>query len=120
MFSCLVLIGILHLTATDRLYYWNIWWFDLVMHFLGGFWIAAAVFWKSEWLKLPFKLTFASVIGTVVLVGGLWEVWEYWAGLTFASKSVYHLDLSLDLLMDTIGGVAAYALCIRRKRDVQG
>ncbi|PIR38594.1 MAG: hypothetical protein COV34_00765 [Candidatus Zambryskibacteria bacterium CG10_big_fil_rev_8_21_14_0_10_42_12] len=111
-----LLIGIGQQVAIAYSLYWSIWWYDIVMHFLGGLWIALIALW--------FYKSFAGedaesgrgylvALSTTVVVGILWEVMEILAGLTLTQAN-YEVDTVVDLIMDVIGAVVATRLVFRR------
>ncbi|MFH1402562.1 MAG: hypothetical protein ABIG87_02985 [Patescibacteria group bacterium] len=107
-------IFILDLFATRYSLYFRFWWFDIMMHFLGGFWIATASYyffyfsdfqfrlWLSAFKKLTEKYSaLALTLASIILVGVCWELFEYVIGAV--PKTGYALDTGLDLVMDLIG-----------------
>ena len=86
------------------------------MHFLGGLWVGLTALWffffsgymhKNVNLVRSTKI-FLITIASVIVVGVLWEVWELWADLVFVNEAGYFLDTSLDMVMDTLGGIVAF------------
>lgn len=90
----------------------SFWWFDDVLHFSGGFWLASifeyliyrlelAVINRHFWVKLILGL------GFVVLIGVLWEFHEYLADIylrsAFFQSSIK--DTVSDLALDLLGGL---------------
>lgn len=59
------------------------------------------------------KISVALII-YLLLVGGLWEIYEYKAGLTFYSID-FIFDTISDLSMDLCGGLFAYLIADRFK-----
>lgn len=119
----LIFILLIYALATAKYWFWIIWWFDIPMHFFGGFW-AAAVFinlgsrFKVQgsrfWVDLILTLSF------VALIGVLWEFFEFIYG-SFASKAGMDVlsaeamkykginlyqDTIKDLFFDLLGGLA--------------
>jgi hypothetical protein len=92
--------------------YWSVPWFDVLMHFLGGVWIAALVYWflrrMVPFVPLSSQAIFAILLGATFLVGIAWEVFEYLVGTYFTEN--YPLDTSIDLLMDLVGAGVLYYL----------
>ncbi|HEX2792267.1 MAG TPA: hypothetical protein VHO23_00930 [Candidatus Paceibacterota bacterium] len=88
--------------ALEHFLYWRYPWFDTFMHFLGG--LTLAVFLIAVFRRARPRLFLLGMIG--VAVG--WEAFELLIGTEREANFV--LDTSLDLLMDTLGAVAAYAL----------
>jgi hypothetical protein len=116
IFCILILTALLHIIGTALHLYWTFWWFDIVVHFLGGVWIAATGFWvyyMSLWRggTPPVRVIrfFAVTVFCSVIVGVLWELFEYGAGLTFVLPGVdYQTDTLADIGMDVVGGLCAY------------
>jgi hypothetical protein len=106
-FALLILIALLHYIALDRAYYWTVSWYDIMMHFLGGLWVALFIVWVVQSNIFPFlrsHLSFASLLVCVIGVGLVWEYYEIFFGLTFVTDPEYWGDTALDLVMDTVGG----------------
>ena len=110
-FWFLFFIGILNLFATYFYLYWTSWWFDLLMHFLGGFWVSMVVLsvWSLFNKNSQNILSFKKVFFWVVLVSILWEIFELIIGATMISDGkVFIVDTLSDLLMDFIGGILGF------------
>ncbi len=120
-FVLIVLLGVLHVMASLFYFYWDIWWFDSVMHFLGG--LSLGFFFLWVWLssgvfeiRVPSKReAFLTSLIFVMVVGIGWEVFEYVHGLT-QSTEAYPLDTFHDLVSDFIG--ATVAGLVGRKRSL--
>ncbi|MCI5108736.1 MAG: hypothetical protein MRY49_02715 [Candidatus Pacebacteria bacterium] len=106
-----LIIAILHASAIYLFLYWDIPWFDLLMHFLGGLWVGLLGLWFLA-LVLPEKgiLEGKNVIyialSSAVVVGVAWELFEYYTGLSILEYNFWQ-DTITDLLMDSAGGVLA-------------
>ncbi len=93
------------------LLYWTTEWADIGMHFLGGLFIgivALFVFFTSGYIALPKEnmlLVFVVTIASVLVIGLAWELWEIFMGLTNVLRD--QADTILDIIMDTLGGLAA-------------
>lgn len=108
-------IAALQLTAHTFYLYYLWWWADIVMHFLGGFFVALGILWfirfevPISWRHyVPVFLT--TLIGTLA-VGVGWEVFERVFD-AYAARN-YVLDTTLDILMDIVGMLAAYFVFLR-------
>lgn len=109
--SALVTLGITHALATEFALYWKYVWLDIPMHVLGGLTVALGLF------ALPListrvrerSLTFIPVLGMVLAVGVIWEVFEISIGMPQFEEGFY-IDMVGDLTMDLIGAALAYAL----------
>lgn len=106
-------IAILHYIATIFSLYWTIPWLDIPMHLLGGFIIALISIYalsKIGWFEINKSNTFislAAVLALTLIVGLTWELWELFAG--FSDRLVDLGDTILDIVMDIIGAISAYA-----------
>jgi hypothetical protein len=124
--ALIMVIAVLHVAAMNYNLYFYLWWFDIVMHFLGGLWCGYFTLYYVSWYETKHAITWtrsrtwvAAVLATL-LVGIGWEVYEYVFGFTFTLKSSYRLDTILDLVMDTSGAiVAAGSVMIYRSRGVR-
>ncbi|KKU68734.1 MAG: hypothetical protein UX89_C0002G0059 [Parcubacteria group bacterium GW2011_GWA2_47_16] len=116
-----VLMAFLHGAATIFFLYSFYWWFDIPLHFLGGFCAGLiSLYFYSHFRRgnvigriVPGVLL-AAILGTIV-VGLGWEVFEYSAGITFNTVGNHALDTVKDLVMDILGGYAAYLYFIAQK-----
>jgi hypothetical protein len=112
-FAVVIIVGALHLLGTYYDFYWDSFWFDALMHFLGELamgllflwlWYVSGLFEKS----LPSKRE--AMVATVVFamfVGFGWEVFEYAYGIAVPVGANYPVDTFHDLVFDFVGGVAA-------------
>jgi hypothetical protein len=110
-------IAILNNIGNELFLYWRFWWFDIVMHFLGGLWVGLSALWIyyfSGFIKetkkdssFIFLLSFLSVL----VVGLGWEVFEFIIEVEFSS--LYISDTSLDLIMDILGGIIASLMVLK-------
>lgn len=103
LFAALVLcaaLAALHLWALDAYLYWQYPWFDVLIHFLGGLAIGAFV----VGLLVHFRPRLYIAILAATYIG--WELFEVVAGVPREANFIF--DTTLDLLMDTLGGIAAY------------
>ena len=115
-FILVAIIALLHFFALKFYLYWSIWWFDIVVHFLGGVWVGLIIMWffffsgfiyKNVNLVKNSKIFFITIV-SVIVVGVLWEIWEVWADLISIDDIGYFLDTPLDIVMDTLGGTTAF------------
>jgi hypothetical protein len=115
IFILAFLIAVLHFIATEFYIYWHYWWFDILMHFLGGLLISLIFLWIAYLSGYVGRTqrkkshTFILALGSSLIIGLGWELFEYMTGLTFVlSFEDYRLDTLLDLCMDIAGGLAGY------------
>ena len=119
-FWVLVAIGVLHNIALKLHLYYDWLWFDNVLHFLGGAWIATLVIWFFFFSGLvttrPIRLvSFVGIIAAgVLLIGTAWEIYEYAFDIAVGEGERYVVDTLFDFLMAYIGaGIVAY-LCYKK------
>lgn len=103
-------IAVTNALATAFSWYWRIPWLDMPMHFLGGLWVGSTALWFVFWRKKMahrYGAAYAVALIAVVVVGGLWEVFEFSIDtLTFSSQNSV-VDTASDLFFDILGGGAA-------------
>ncbi len=108
IFLIIIALLILHLTALSNFWYWKYWWFDNLLHFLGGFSISLiAIFYGHRFghIKISGRSFFLFIGVFVSFVAAiLWEIFEYKAGLVFSTQS-YPFDTFLDVLMGLMGSL---------------
>ena len=113
-FIFLVLTAILHFLALEFHLYWDVWWFDCVVHFCGGICVALATLWFFyyseivEKQKLSNFSMFFRLIFTTFIIGIIWEFFEFHFGLTFIHHSNFLVgifDSVSDIIMDLLGAI---------------
>ena len=114
-----IVIAVLHFLANAYYLYWALWWADIVMHFLGGLFVALGTLWlirfevPVSWRhRVPF---FFTTLTAVFVVGAGWEVFERAFDVYGATN--YALDTTLDLVMDVAGMLAAYLVFKRLTQE---
>jgi len=115
LFWSVVAIITFHIIAMCNSMYFSIWWLDIPMHFFGGAWVALlffAIFGDViNESKINTFFGFLKIlvlaIAFAVLVGVLWEFFEFSASRIF---NIYLqgdlVDTMTDLLMDLCGGLS--------------
>ncbi len=109
----LLVVGLLALGLWHDLFHSTVW-YDLFMHVLGGGVVALSgvgLAWHV-WLKrrgaAPGLLLKAAMVGLVLLVAVLWEVWE----VLYEMTPNWTLSVS-DTISDVLSGVAGAILVLR-------
>jgi uncharacterized membrane protein YjdF len=127
----LALVAIFAVNAVGLYYGWYLehFWFDMLLHFLGGFFIAMLM---AGYLKEHFggsKLkNILVILGATAFIGVIWEFTEYIANQTlteptykyFGIRAYFMGDLDdtvNDLMMDILGGTLLSSLHLLRRRD---
>jgi len=115
----IIVIAIIHIVALNFYLYWHFWWLDILMHFMGGFWISAFLFWIlyfSRFFKFQPK-SFLSLLSLVVFLNLLislgWEIFEWKLGITFSMEKYYWGDTFSDIFSSLAGGLIALLLFYR-------
>jgi hypothetical protein len=115
----LLVVGIAVLYIFGFVYEWNysVWWYDILLHFLGGVWIAIVA---HRFLIEPMgrigRIGPILIIALVALVGVGWEFYEFTIDeIFFEDRALWraqegNTDTMTDLMMDILGGavVAGY------------
>ena len=130
MKRAIILLTIIFFSNLAGLLYFGMyitWWFDMIHHFLGGFFVAMLMFHYLADVKAPSKLkNYLIIIGTVSFIGVVWEFAEYLASQiliepiysNFGIRAYFIGDLDdtiNDLLLDILGAFSW--LAIFRKRN---
>ena len=109
-------ILVINLMAVKFYWYFSIWWFDMVMHFLGGFWIGLLFIWlfsskAFSFLRLSFEeinIKFiARTILFVLIIGVYWEAFEIVINNIIVGDKFNILDTLSDVFFDLAGGCFA-------------
>lgn len=98
-------IFITDLLAKGFYWYYSISWFDMLMHFLGGFWVGL-FFLYVFYDKNQFSKKLLAVILGVLLIGVLWEVFEFFLNV-IAHDTFSIADTLSDIFFDLVGGFLA-------------
>lgn len=96
--------------------YYDVAWFDMITHALGGLIVAASFVYA---LVFVFK-TRASMWKTIaftLVIGVLWEILEAKSGMTVTTDALYPLDTAGDMFFDLFG---AYLFTISYKGQTHG
>lgn len=112
-FTAFVSLALIHIVAMHFFLYETFDWFDIPMHFLGGVCIALCFALLPFFhIYLPKRYTTITVyLCVVLLVGVVWEIFEYMTGLSgVAVQNDFVFDTVLDLVMDVLGGVVGYGM----------
>jgi uncharacterized membrane protein YoaK (UPF0700 family) len=108
----LVIFCIFFLNFLGGKFYWyySIWYFDIIMHTLGGFWIALLIFFLF-FRKKEFIFSFKNIIIVLLLVfvvGILWEFFEILVNETIAQNPFNLLDTVSDIFCDLSGALISF------------
>lgn len=116
-FLIIAIFGV-NLLAMQFYWYGMLWWFDMPMHFIGGFWTGLVVLFIYKFKKTtvndiehPRKLLVISVIGTL-LIGVGWELFEFGLQHFTLIELARPVDSLSDLCFDLAGGIIAFTYFI--------
>jgi hypothetical protein len=98
-----VVFFIFILNTVAKLLYWytSVWWFDMPMHFLGGFFLGFFVVYVFS-LKDVYKIFLY-----ILIIGIGWEVFELIFNNIIAGQPFIVLDTFSDICFDLSGGLSA-------------
>lgn len=88
-------------------FYWysSVWYLDMPMHFLGGFWIVLVLIWLFKFKEITFHTILKIIIG-VLFIGILWEIFEVGVSDSITRNPFNILDTSSDIFFDIAGGLS--------------
>ena len=118
LFFLMLLIFTANSLALAFHWYYSIWWFDMLMHFLGGLWEGLFFIWFfsspdiGESLRLSpepknFTRLITKTVLFVLLIGVLWEFFEFFTNNYIGSDPFNILDTVSDIFFDLAGGTFA-------------
>ena len=118
--SLFLIFFIFFLNYLAMKFYWysSIWYFDMVMHFLGGIWLGLALIWFFKIGEISFKSIFYLILG-VLLIGVLWEIFEIIIDETITGNSFNILDTISDILFDLAGGSLALLYFLKKTMPIK-
>ncbi len=125
-FIASIIIGLLlislHTIGSYLSWYWKYPFFDILVHLVGGMWIAFIFLWLAicfgqikdlkEYKVKSFLIAFISAI----LVGVMWEIFENLFQITYVDMAGYYLDTAIDILNSGLGGILAYIYFVKKRR----
>lgn len=119
-FVLLVIVALLHFAGIEYELYFKIHWIDKLIHFLAGLCLGFAFLYSIEgWLSFSNVSIIKLFIGGavfVLLVGIVWEIFEYSFDLTFTWLSSYPFDTFTDIVADFFGGLIGLAFLYKNEK----
>jgi hypothetical protein len=118
-----LLVFFMNTAANFFFWYSSIWWYDMLMHFLGGLFVAVLAYdlcWHLMKTQRNLWVKFFFIIAAVLFIGLLWEVYEF--GVQDIAKVTGIADIPdsiSDLVFDTIGGIFGFLLVSQRLKNEQ-
>lgn len=118
LFTVLLIAG-LHFLAETFYWYVSIWYFDNLMHFLGGLFLSlfSATVLYNYLKNKNSRETFFLIMFFVILIGIGWELFEY--AVQFFIKNSHRLaditDSFFDMVFDILGGALGILFVLKSK-----
>lgn len=109
----LAAMAVLEYYASLNFWYWRFWWFDMIMHTLGGLSVTLAALWviflrKNEHPKEARTSSVALVAFAAISIVGIgWEVFEIIAHRFFNLRTGGGWNAVSDLSFDLVGSSIA-------------
>lgn len=114
-----VFLSFAHLSAIYLKLYWLLPWYDIMMHFAGGFFVMVLLLYLRAKHSSFKNVSWFTLLVGVICIGVLWELYEYVLKTTYSPEG-YRLDTTMDLLMDVVGAVFGVLLLTNfRKKNVK-
>lgn len=107
------LIAILNYYAFQFFWYWKFWWFDMIMHTLGGIWVGSFALWFYFFRKptddpSPSKAFIFSIsLAAISIIGVVWELFEFSVDKFITLSRHDPVDTASDLFFDVLGSIFA-------------
>lgn len=111
--ALILFILIVNFLANKFHWYFSIWYFDMIMHALGGLWVGFAALYLFTPKDLSWK-TICLVLLGVVFVGAGWEAFEFVFYNNLAQNPFNNFDTFSDLFFDLMGGTVAILYYFKR------
>ncbi len=113
-------IFFINYAAMTFFWYSTIWWFDMPMHFLGGFWLGLMALWAYLLVRrkqpvLQWNSVFWTVFILTLCVGVAWELFEVGIDRFITLVSHNSLDTVSDIFFDLAGAFTAFFYAMRKR-----
>ena len=112
------IIFLLNYLAVQFYWYTSIWYFDIIMHFLGGIWVGFMIIWFLK-IKLISSKTILQIILGVFLIGVLWEFFEIILNDYTTQNPFNILDTVSDIFCDLAGGTFATLYFLKKIMSIK-
>ncbi|HPS21258.1 MAG TPA: hypothetical protein PLO44_00400 [Candidatus Paceibacterota bacterium] len=113
--TVILFIFFLNFIGSKFYWYYSVWYFDIIMHTLGGFWVALAALWifPTKEQKITYKYII-QILLIVLTIGIFWEFFEIFVNETIAQNPFNILDTVSDIFCDLAGGTFATIYFVKR------
>jgi hypothetical protein len=109
----ILFIFLLNFLANQFYWYYTIWYFDIIMHFLGGYWVGLLAAYLFAW-DAPTAPSVLKILGFVLLVGVGWEFFEIFSDKIASVNYFFLSDTLSDILFDFLGGTGALLFLFKK------
>ena len=118
LFGLLVVVAILHITASLLDLYWSLTWIHLIVHFLSGGLVGLSALWlvfvsEYDFIRKRIKeapmATLLVAVGASLIAGLLWEAFELTFGITFLSDPNYLYQNGSEVIAAVSGGLIGWS-----------
>jgi hypothetical protein len=109
-------ILVVNFLANTFYWYSSVWYFDMIMHFLGGFWIGLLAFYLFNFFgdQATFFRPIFKILLFVFFIGAGWEVFELLFYNYIAQNPFNIFDTFSDIFFDLSGGVLSVFYFLKR------
>jgi len=115
--SSAILLLVLHLWGMESELYVKYWFYDIILHILGGVSIALAIYTVADVFNIATLKKFYVLVSLTFIAGIAWEVFEVYFDITgfHIGTREYNVDTFKDVVNDTIGAIAVGVISYIRK-----
>ena len=119
----ILVIGIFTINTLANVFFWyqSIWWLDLVMHFLGGLFVALLIVWVlyAIFKKLTPPFVFWYIVFGVLIIALSWELFEFSIWTLFNLKEIINIQDSVtDVITGSLGSIVGAIYFLRRRKGI--
>ncbi len=102
--------------STGEFLHWDtlLWYFDIVMHSLGGVWVGMFFVYVFSKYEASRARLFLQVLLATTAMGIFWEFYQYYIYVIVSRTPFDFHDTSIDVLCDLAGAIFAGSYFIRR------
>ncbi len=103
-------LAVLHILALALHLYWQVWWFDIPMHLLGGSSIVLGLHTLADLRIIPrsFATLLTRALVCTLVIAIAWEAFQY--AVTEVRKEDYIVDTLTDILCGLLGALMGYTV----------
>lgn len=107
LISVIIFIFVVNYLAMSFHWYSSIWFSDILLHSLGGFWLGLLYFYLFKKSNRVIESTFLLILFVIILGVG-WEIFEIFLNKFITLQDFNYLDSASDICFDLVGGLYSY------------